>query len=577
MIDTLTTLQWREPGWLALAVVPLLFAGWRRRRRLRLQRYAEPALWPWAASAGEAGPASRWRAGLHGLAWLLLALAAAGPRTPLEIHDGEPAQRHQLTVMTVVDVSASMRAADIAPDRLTRARLELGDWLPRLRGERVGVIVYAGQAGLLLPPTDDPALVARALDQIDPRLIEARGSHLAAALDLARTGLRDAPGQAKAVLLVTDAEAGSADAAAQRAAERLTEARIPLFVLAVGSEAGAPIPLPEGGWAEQAGVQVQSRLDAGPYRAWARADGGRLVEVADGNGDWSALHDRGLAALPGDPVAADRARAWREHFAWFLAPALALLLALTLPRRAAAGAAALALAAFVAPSPASADEAAAWRAWQQKHYGSAQTLYLRVGGYGGQMGAGAAAWRQADYGGAARHFGEALLLASDLATRADALYNLGNAHYALGRYAVAVAAFETVLAWRPGDARARTNLEWARQRLQRQRSREPTPSDLRARRGMLAEGRIQLDVDPLWRPDEARSDPSGVLVDRRRETTAAAAATPQTRARPRIAVDAALAASGLKKLDRLSDRPEVMLGNVLRQDAQPDDMERAPW
>jgi Ca-activated chloride channel family protein len=145
MIEQLLHLHWREPLWLGLAAVPLLFGWWRSRRRARLLRYADAELLPWAASL-PAAQAGAWpRALVQALAWLLLALAAAGPRLPLELREGQTTPRHMLTVMVVLDVSASMRATDIAPqgdadflraaarekpyapDRLTRARLELQD------------------------------------------------------------------------------------------------------------------------------------------------------------------------------------------------------------------------------------------------------------------------------------------------------------------------------------------------------------------------------------------------------------------------------------------------------------------
>ena len=577
MIDALLNLHWREPLWLGLAAVPVLFVWWRRRRRGRVLRYADAALLPWAARLPGEGTTSGWRGWVHVLAWLLLALAAAGPRTPLELQDGQAASRHHLTVMVAVDISASMRASEIQPDRLTRARLELLDWLPRLQGERVGLIVYAGNAGVLLPPTDDIALLKRAIDQIDPRLIEAPGSHLAAALDLARGQLQAAPGKAKAVLLVTDAESGSADAAATQAVQTLVKAGIPLFVLGVGSEAGAAIPLPEGGWAEQEGVQVQSRMAAAPYREWAQTSGGRFAEVADGDADWSALHDRGIAAVPGDAIAPSVSAAWNERYAWFLAPALVLLMAVSLPRRVAAGVALAVLGSTLFSPYAQADEASAWHAWQQKQYGNAQTLYAQVGGYSGQMGAGASAWRLGDYAIAARYFGDAMLLAANDLQRADALYNLGNAHYARGQYAIAVEAYEAVLKRRPQDTKARTNLGWAQQRLRRQSTEAPMQSDLGGRRGMLAEGQIQLDGEPVWRPDDTKSDPLGVQVDRQQQTVAGARVQAQAGTRPRITVNSGLAASGLKKLDRLDDRPDAMLNNLLKQDAQHDATERPPW
>jgi Ca-activated chloride channel family protein len=579
MIEALLGLHWRDPWWLCLAAVPLLFGWWRRQRRVRLLRYADADLLPWAANI----PArdlhdGRLRALGHALAWVLLALAAAGPRLPLEMRGGQITPRHLLTVMVVLDVSASMQATDIVPDRLTRARLELLDWLPRLQGERVGLIVYAGEAGLLLPPTDDPALLQRAIDQANPRLIEAQGSNPGAALDLARRQLEAAPGKAKAVLLVTDAEAGSVDAAAQAAVDALAKAGWPLFVLGVGSEAGAPVPLPEGGTAELEGVQVHSRMNEAPYRQWAQTTGGRFAAVSDGDADWSELHQRGIAAMAGDPVAADDTLvAWEELYAWCLAPALALFMAVYLPRRVTAVLALALLGLSILSPPVWADEAQAWQAWQQKQYASAQTLYAQAGGYNGQMGAGAAAWRLADYAAATHAFAAALLLAANDRQQADALYNLGNAHYGQGHYRIAVEAYETVLRLRPADAKARTNLGWAKQRLSRQRAETPMQSDLRGRRGMLAEGQISLDGDPGWRREDTESETPGMQIDRQPDASADARAEGAPRSTLRVEVDARLASSGLKKLERLEDRPDTMLKNLLKQDARHDDTERQPW
>ncbi len=574
MIESLLHLHWREPLWLWLAMLPLVFVWWRRARHARLLRYADADLLPWAANQPVAQASVRWRALAHGLAWVLLALAAAGPRLPLEVQDGRPAPRHRVTVMAVLDVSASMRATDIAPDRLTRARLELLDWLPRLQGERVGLILYAGEAGMLLPPTDDAALLQRALDQVDPRLIEAQGTNLAAALDLARAQLDAAPGRAKAILLLSDAD--SADEKAQAAVEGLRQARLPLFVLGLGSEAGAPVPLPDGGYAEQDGAQVQSRMAVAAYRQWAHTTGGRFAAVSDGDADWSALHDGGIAVLPGDPVDALGARAWRELYAWCLAPALALLMAVSLPRRVAALSALAVWGATLAPSDAWADEAAAWQAWQQKNFASARALYVQAGGYKGQMGAGAAAWRQAEYATAARHFGAALLLAENDAQRADALYNLGNAHYGRGQWQAAWEAFETVLRLRPGDANASSNRDKAWQRLRRQRPDAPMQSDLGGRRGFLAEGRIQPDGQAGQMPDDPESEAAGMQVERNAQA-AGAAHQGADAPRPQVAVDPRLALSGLKKLERLEDRPAGLLKNLLQQDARHDDAERPPW
>jgi Ca-activated chloride channel homolog len=577
MMDVWTNLYWREPLWLGLATVPLLLAGWRARRRSHVLRYADAELLPWAAKLSTPKHDAWPRVLMHALAWVLLGLAAAGPRLPLDRPEGQTAARHVVTVMMVLDVSASMHADDIAPDRLARARLELLDWLPRLHGERVGMIVFAGEAGVLLPPTDDIDLLRRAIDQVDSHLIEAPGTNMAAALDLARMQLAAAPGHTKAVLLVSDAESGSVEPAAQAAVEALRNAHLSLFVLAVGSDSGAPVPLPDGGFAERDGVRVLSRMDAATYDQWARLTGGRFVKAADGDSDWAALQDSGIAALPGDPVAAGSAPAWRELYAWCLAPALAFFMAAYLPRRVVTAGAVAVLFAVLVPPPAQADEAAAWRAWQAKRYASAQTLYEQLGGYAGQMGAGAAAWRLADYAAAVQHFGAAMLLAANDRERADALYNAGNAHYGRGQWQAAAEAYQVVLRMRPADTRARANLEYAWQKLQQQSHTAPMQSDLGGRRGFLAEGRIQTDHVTGRMPDDRDDVPPGMQVERSQVKGTGERAATLTGSRTGIDVDSQLVASGLKKMERLQDHPQTMLQNLLKQDASGKAGERVAW
>ena len=237
-------LEWRAPAWTLIALMPILFnvvASWRQQQ---WSRYAEPHLQPWALRQRATLPQSVWRiSGVWGF-WILLACALAGPRLPLETLDNKHQTRHDMDIMMVLDVSASMGATDIAPNRLARAKLKLQDLATRLHGERVGLIVYAGEAGLLLPLTRDMQAFDTSLALTNETLLEARGSYLAAALELARSHLRDTK-RSRAVLLISDAEAsslsGTAGNAAIQAARGLKTAGIPLYVMAVASDAGGAI------------------------------------------------------------------------------------------------------------------------------------------------------------------------------------------------------------------------------------------------------------------------------------------------------------------------------------------------
>ena len=590
----LAALQWRFP-WAGLLVVLPLALGWlARRRQQQLARYADAHLLPWAVARQGMGGARRLRRVAEALAWLLLALAAAGPRLPAAVPEQADARApHGIDVMVVLDVSASMSASDVAPDRLTRARLELQDLLARLHGERLGLLLYAGQAGVLLPPTDDLALFARALQQAGPELLDAPGTDLARALTLAREQLtRTAdPARRRAVLLLSDADEDSLQGAAvSQAVQALRAADIPLYALVTASREGALFELPSGARALRGGTPVLSRPALDAYQELAQRSGGRLALVRDGDADWAQLYDEGLARLPASALPRGPAQAWRELYLWPLGLALLLLLVSSLPAAPRQAAHAVLLGLLLMPAlwatpPAMAGEAplaaaeAAARAWRAGQWAQALPLFERQGGYAGAMGAGAAAWQLRDHAAAARHFRQALLLARSDAERDDALYNLGSAHYAQEHWLAAAQAWRTVLLSRPGDARAAANLVHAEAQLAR-RARTLTPSDLRGRRGFTVEGLASMDGAADVRDEPV---PLPELAAGGSDHTAAAGARLRADAAPALASEVGVQArqlqSGLLKLERLQEQQRELLRGLLKQDRLPTPSQAtgAPW
>ncbi len=588
-----TLIDWATPPGALLFLLPLILAALAWRRRQKLAAWADPQLLPWAVAA--AGEHRRdWRRALDWLAWALLALAAAGPRLPLDdasTADAPTAARHVMSVMIALDVSASMAATDVAPDRLQRARLELVDFAARLKGERLGLLLHAGRAGVMLPPTDDTALLLRAIDQAGMDLIEEPGSNVAAALDVAAIALAKEKTRSRAVLLLTDADAdsltGAAGEAARNAAVKLKAAGIPLYVLALASPGGGAIPLADGGLAQRDGGEVLSRPDARGYGDLAQITSGRYVNVADGDSDWASLYDSGIAQLPADAIAPDRVRAWQPLFGWPLGLALVLFLLAHLPptwRRRTAPAAALLLALiFSSGHEAQANDTrqAAWQAYQAERWGEAEKLYAGIGGaavYDGQMGAGASAWKLKNYGRATRHFGAALLLARDARQRNAALYNLGNAHYATTRWQAAAEAYRAVLLAEPNNEAAAANLVRAETQLRKRRDLDPMKTDLRLRPGYQAQaGEVLLDGGREGPELEFDKGPAGPQVDR--GGAAGAVLSGEQAAARQAALDARRLQSGLAKLERLEQRPRALLRGLLRQDTPPDatSVELSPW
>ncbi len=565
----LAQLDWRAPAWGLLALQPFVLEGWTRWRSRAREAYADAALRPWAVQNTSADGRGIARRLLQLLAWALLAAALAGPRLPLPAGAGwalPERPRHDLTIYAVLDISPAMQGSDVAPNRLVRARLKLLDLIKRLHGERLGLIVYSGAAGLLSPPSDDPRVLRTALDLAKPDLITQAGDDPAAALTLAlQEAQRHEP---SAVLLVSDAAAqsveGASGVAVRQAVAALAQAHVPLYVLGVATPAGAMLSTPQGGTAV-------SRPDGAAYRALADSTGGRYEAVTDDDADLRALYDRGLARLPAPTPPVHGPHAWRELYPWLLAPVLALMLLLYLPAGSGRFAAVLLAAGLLAPLPRAhadppSDAQAAWQAWRTAHYAEAQARYAQLGGYEGQLGAGAAAWQMNNYGDAARYFSAALMLAPTPAQRLDALYDLGNALYGLGNWAGAAQAFEAVLRQKPLDARARRNLDTALRRLKEHPTHTPAQTDLRARRGTAVAGQVDLDWDSNAAIPHLKPTPLGPLIDRGAIPATGASLQGTQGAGASGTLDIAGWQSGFKKMQWLRDRRTTLARGLLGQD-----------
>lgn len=559
-------LEWRAPAWMLLALMPLLFNALANWRRQQWTRYAEPHLQAWALRQGVARQQGLLRVAATWAFWALLACALAGPRLPLDTLENKTQTRHDMDLMVVLDVSASMAATDIAPTRLARAKLKLQDLLTRLRGERVGLIVYAGEAGLLLPLTRDMAAFEQSLALADGGLFAARGSHLAAALEVARFHLKNTE-RSRAILLMTDSEASSLSGAAGEAViaatRALNKAHIPIYLLSIASDEGGMLPT-TGDNPLQQEMQIVSRPDLASYRALVVPGGGRVVQVSDDDRDLDALYTQEILNIPSSKGQTDKTRRWRELFVYPLALALLLLLIhhLRWSRRGMIAAVALAGSSGVQADDAQWREA--YAAYGQKQYLLAQQHYRGLSGYAARMGEGAAAYRRKDYLYASRQFTQALVQAQNLSERADALFNLGNSYFYTGNLRAAAEAFSGVLRYRADDARAAENLARVRNKLMMRNAMTPQQDGIPGRkgrglgqsvnnadspRGMEAEKDEMRLLRSLDAPDAAEAKASGLIA---RKTFS------EVNADRRAA---------LKKLELLSDKRGQAVKQMLKQDA----------
>ena len=206
-----------------------------------LSAWIDPELLPHLSLSSGSGRNARWLGGALAALWLLACLALAAPSwSSKEV----PLQRNEQPLLVLLDLSWSMNATDLQPDRITRARFKIEDLLLSRKEGLTGLIVYSGSAHLAVPLSSDRETILNLLPDLRPGIMPVNGSNLDQALELALGTLVNA-GYAEDghLLIFTD---GVADDIAQASVEILQNAPTRVNIIALGEEGGEPIPIRSG-------------------------------------------------------------------------------------------------------------------------------------------------------------------------------------------------------------------------------------------------------------------------------------------------------------------------------------------
>ena len=278
-MDLIPHFQFLRPVW--LIALPLLWALgiWLARRRngeggwvgvidadllssLRLdgggKRSRSP--WPWLV-----------------LAWTLAVVALSGPswqNAPSLAYRGNSAW------VLVLDLSPSMTASDVTPNRVTRARYALDDLLNAAQDARVGLVAFSDEAYTVTPLTDDVATIRAQLPPLNSDIMPSTGDNLAPALEQAGKLISQGGSKNAQVVVLTD---GFSDpAAAFVAAKKLQSQDIAVSVVGIGTPTGAPVDKAGGGFAQNSHGQLNlARLDVGRLQQLATSGGGRYADLPE--------------------------------------------------------------------------------------------------------------------------------------------------------------------------------------------------------------------------------------------------------------------------------------------------------
>lgn len=455
-MSELALVHFIRPYWLLLLPLAVIMPWlWKRTRRPSGDWTAvcDPHLLRWLSvsqASGTTRVGGRW---LAGAAVLISVLALAGPSWQ-KLPDSSFSARDARVI--VLDVSRSMLAQDLRPNRLTRARFRLADLLEMTAEGQVGLVAFAGDAYVVSPLTSDMNTIANLLPALQSDIVPVAGSRVDRALVMAAVLLGRAGLSRGEILLVTDA----ADAADAARAKDLRNDGIITSVLGVGTVEGAPIPSGAGFVSDRSGNVVIARLNRASLQAVAEAGGGRYLELGAGaRGTSLWLDSAGSEFARREGALGER---WQDAGPWLVL--LLLPLALFGFRRGLLFALPLVVLPGLLWSP---PAHAGW--WDDAWHTRDQQAYLALQEEDADKAA-ALALDPALSGQAWYRSGEhanAVEVWSRLGS-ADAHYNRGNALAHLGEYTAAIEAYDQALAIEPDMEDALANRALLEQMEQQQ-------------------------------------------------------------------------------------------------------------
>ena len=305
-------LHFIRPLWLLLlplaVILPLL---WHHLRRPSgdWSKICDNHLLRWLSVGDASARGSRIGPWLAGLMWLVAAVALAGPSWQ-KLPDSSFTARDARVL--VLDLSLSMLAEDLKPNRLTQAHFRLSDMLEEALEGQTGLVAYAGDAFVVSPLTSDTNTIRNMLPALRPDVIPVSGSRSDKALELAADLLKRSGNQRGEILLIAD----SASPATAAVAAELARQGIYTSVLAVGTVQGAPIPSGEGFISDSKGSIVIARLEREALQDVSGAGAGRYSELTSGSSTvspWSALEGSDFARS--DDALGER---WKDAGPWFV-------------------------------------------------------------------------------------------------------------------------------------------------------------------------------------------------------------------------------------------------------------------
>jgi len=303
----------------------LMFFIWAGKQRKRaLERFAGSALLE-RLTRSVSPVRQRWKAGLLLLACAFIGLALTQPRWG---ETEETVKRSGIEILIAVDVSKSMRAEDLKPNRITKARREIQDLLGQLEGHRVGLIAFAGEAFVHCPPTTDLDACGLFIESIDVGLIQRGGTQIGDAIREANKVFRESSAARKALILITDGEDHETEPI--EAAKDASKIGVHIYAIGMGTPDGSLIPMTDETGnrvflKDRQGQVVKAHLDEETLQKVVLETGGAYHRVTAAGLELDGILQK-INALEKSELESQKLQRYQHRYQLFLLVAFVLLL-----------------------------------------------------------------------------------------------------------------------------------------------------------------------------------------------------------------------------------------------------------
>jgi Ca-activated chloride channel homolog len=311
-------------GLLAIPVFIILFLWLLRWKKITLKKFGETSvigkLFPEVS-----GNKPLLKFILFNLAYVLLIIGIADPQIGTKL---EEVKREGVDIIIALDVSNSMKAEDIKPDRLERSKQAIARIIDKMHNDRIGLVIFAGSPYVQLPLTADYGAAKLFLSAIDTDIIPTQGTAIGAAIELAAHSFNNRDKKYKALIIITDGENHEDDAIS--AAKKAAKEGIIIHTIGMGSPTGAPIPVFRGGTRvgylkDNSGNIVISKLDASILEKIAEAGKGKFIRASNSEDGLNVILEE-INKMEKKNYGMKMYTEYEHRFQYFLAPCLLFLI-----------------------------------------------------------------------------------------------------------------------------------------------------------------------------------------------------------------------------------------------------------